>query len=167
MDPRETAQALRIIAAKIDNSKQPSRELVTVGLQQIVATLEEPRSQAEVATLCRQGAQWCNMCTRFSCGDNMHLDNPRTAAIPGFEDVEGLEETLSGLLNAISKKSGREFEETLGPAMEKLQEAADTLKKRKQSEQLDPKASPKPLKSIHDQPLSKKTGSIHWGDDGC
>ena len=40
MDPREAAAQLRLIAAKIDNSKEPARKLVAVEIRRILAALE-------------------------------------------------------------------------------------------------------------------------------
>jgi len=50
-----------------------------------------PRSQAEVDALCSQGVQWCIVCTRFDCGDNMNRERVQAQPFANSEShVRGL-----------------------------------------------------------------------------
>lgn len=92
------------------------------------------------------------------------LAGVQTAAL-NPEDVQGLRETIEKLNALISNENASDKD--IEAAIARLQEVKNSAKRTRMKEQLNPKAAPVPLRSIHDQPLTRKTGSIHWGDDGC
>jgi len=102
--------------------------------------------------------------------ENLVASLQTAGKIPGYEDVQGLDETLRKLSDAISKGSAGGLEAVLDDAIAKLTEVKNKKKQKQQKEQLNPSAQYKPLpvkKTGSDPEAKKPKASIHWGDDGC